>query len=342
MENKISEHHRVFRGRKALAKYLQSFQPTLVALPKKLNPFWRDRVEILVSLADQTPLGNIKFLPVYGMLEAAQKAGKLKGVSVAVEGSSGNTVAVLGLVARHFGIERVKAIVPRDLPIGKLEILRLLKVEVIFDDFIPGPGSAAEKARAMGKMPGHINLGQYENEANPKSIKKWLAPWIDKQTNGEVGIIAAGLGTTGTALGLHMYFKKRAAIVGVNLLPGNSVPGLRTLKRIEIDIRFNWRSALAARVEVGRKESFEKSLRLMQEGYPAGPSSGSAFAGLLKFLEEQRHVGALDRYRSKQGNLVAVVICPDNPRPYLEKYSSELDPEQLGFQAARGTSEIYL
>jgi cysteine synthase len=313
-------------------KNIQSFQPILAALPKKLNPFWRDQVDIMLCLADQTPLGNIKFLAVYGMLEAARKAGKLKGVTVVVEGSSGNTVAVLGVLARHFGIERVKAIVPRDLPIGKLDFLRLLKVEVVFDDFIPGPGSAAEKARAMGKMPGHINLGQYENEANPMAISKWLAPWIDRQTNKGVGVVASGLGTTGTAVGLNWYFKKRAAIVGVNLSPNNFVPGLRTLKRIEEDVRFNWRSALAARIEVGRKESFEKSLRLVQEGYPAGPSSGSAYAGLLKFLQEKHRAGALDQYRNKQGKLVAVVICPDGPRPYLEKYSSELDPEQLDYQ----------
>lgn len=331
METKTNTNNRAFRETKPSVS-VQSFQPILVSLPKKLNPFWRDRVDILLSLADQTPFGNIKFLPVYGMLEAARKAGKLKGVTVAVEGSSGNTVAVLGVLARHFGIEKVKAIVPRDLPISKLDFLRLLKVEVVFDDFIPGPGSAAEKARIMGKMPGHINLGQYENEANPLAVKKWLAPWIDQQTNGKVGVIAAGLGTTGTALGLHRYFKKRVAIVGINLLPGNFVPGLRTLKRIEEDVKFNWRPALTTRLEVGRKESFEKSLRLVQEGYPAGPSSGSAYAGLLKFLQEQRRAGTLDQYRNKQGNLVAVVICPDGPRPYLEKYSSELDPEQLDYQ----------
>jgi cysteine synthase len=324
---------RIFRGLKALERYIQCFQPPLVALPKGLNPFWHDKVEILLCLASQTPLGNIKFLPVYGMLEAAQKAGKLKGVTIAVEGSSGNTAAILGVLARQFGIERVKAIVPRDLAMGKLEVLRLLGVEVIFDDFIPGTGSTADKARAMGEMPGHINLGQYENEANPMSIQKWLAPWIDKQTNGEVDVIAAGLGTTGTALGLHMYFKHRAAIVGVNLLPGNSIPGLRTMKCIEKDIRFNWESALAARVEVGRKESFEKSLRLVQEGYLAGPSSGSALVGLLKFLEEQRNIGTLKQFRNKHGNVVIVVICPDGPGPYQEKYASELDPEQLQYLA---------
>ena len=323
---------RTFRGLKALERYIQCFQPPLVALPKGLNPFWRDKVEILVCLASQTPLGNMKFLPVYGMLEAARKAGKLEGITIAVEGSSGNTAAILGIVARQFGIKRVKAIVPRDIPIGKLEALRLLVVEVIFDDFIPGPGSPADKARAMGKLPGHINLGQYENEANPMSIKKWLAPWIDKQTNGEVGIIAAGLGTTGTALGLHRHFKHRAAIVGVNLLPENSIPGLRTMKRIERDIRFNWEPALAARIEVGRKESFEKSLRLVQGGYHAGPSSGSALVGLLKFLEEQRNAGSLKQFRNKQGKVVAVAICPDGPGPYLEKYTSELEPEQLWYQ----------
>jgi cysteine synthase len=323
---------RIFRGLKALERYIRCFQPPLVALPKGLNPFWRDKVEILVCLAGQTPLGNMKFLPVYGMLEVARKAGKLKGITNIVESSSGNTAIILGIVATQFGIERVKAIVLRDLPIGKLEALRLLGVEVIFDDFIPGPGSAADKARAMGEMPGHINLGQYGNKANPMSIRKWLAPWIDKQTNGEVDVIAAGLGTTGTDLGLHMYFKHRAVIVGVNLLPENSVPGLRTMKSIERDIRFNWESALAARVEVGRKESFEKSLRLIQEGYLAGPSSGSALVGLLKFLEEQRNAGSLEQFRRKQGKVMAVVICPDGPGPYLERYTSELEPEQLRYQ----------
>jgi cysteine synthase A len=79
-------------------------------------------------------------------------------------------------------------------------------------------------------------------------------------------------------------------------------------------------------VGAATKESYKKSLDLCRVGLLAGPSSGFALAGLLRFLGEHHD---LDRFRNSDGEVMASFICCDTPFPYLDKYSTILDPEDF-------------
>lgn len=292
----------------------------LVELPASLNPLAGRKVRIFAKLLYLLPLLNLKSLPVLSMLQDAGK--DLDGVHTLVENSSGNMAFSLAIVARLFGIHSVRAIVPIDIAPGKLELLRLAGADV---RFAPPEGGGIAMARRIGKRPGFRNLGQYENPANIEAHAKWTAKQVWEQTDGKLSIYAAGLGTTGTVLGAVRFFRENASkvsVLGVYCLPGNAVPGVRSLQTLQ-EISFDWQSEVPLRVGVTTVESYKKSLDLCRAGLLAGPSSGFALAGLLHYLGAQQNLGDL---RNADGEIVAAFICCDTPFPYLDKYSTILDP----------------
>ncbi len=300
----------------------------LAELSEAVNPFRSDRVRIFA----QTCGDNIKKFSALNLLIDAQARGRLEGVHTLVENSSGNMALALGLLAPSFGIRNVVAILRADIPSGKLDPLRLSRIRCEFSTESPGETSGIELARQMGKKPGYLNLGQYENEANPGAYEKWLGPRIWERTDGSVSLIACGLGSAGTAIGLKRFVSHvspQCTVVGVMVAPGEGVPGVRTEARLA-EIRLPWRQTIDALVTIGTRESFKKSRELWWDlDLMVGPSSGFAFAGLLKFISAQKAAANLDRFRNADGEIVAVFICPDMAYPYFDKYSTHLDPQDL-------------
>jgi cysteine synthase len=217
--------------------------------------------------------------------------------------------------------------VPWDIAPGKLDLLRICGVEPRLQKDSPDGPSGIEVAREAGNAPGHFSPGQYSNDANPAAYEKWMAPEIWEQMKDRLTVFAVGLGTTGTMVGASRYFRRQSpavSIVGIICRPDNAVPGVRTEARLK-EIEFNWRSAANCIVEAGTKESFKYSLELCRAGIMAGPSSGFALAGLLRYLRQKADDRVLDKLRNKDGEVCAVFICGDTPLPYLDKYSTHLD-----------------
>lgn len=134
-------------------------------------------------------------------------------------------------------------------------------------------------------------------------------------------VFCAGLGTTGTILGVGSYLKKRSkniTIIGVTRSSNNPVPGVRTPNLLR-EIAFDWQKVTDHMEEIGTKESFAESLKLCRDGLMVGPSSGFALAGLFSFLSKQKVSNNLDKLRNKNGKIVAVFFCPDSPLPYLNE-----------------------
>jgi cysteine synthase len=316
----------VFTGSDALKNFLDpDCNPPLplVELPDRLNPFAGQRVRMFAKLMYLLPLLNLKSLPVLNMM--LEKVDNLEGVHTIVENSSGNTAFSLAIVAPLFGVQTVRAMVPLDIAPGKLELLRLAGAHVRFPE---DGASGIVTAREMGKSKGFLNLDQYSNKANVAAHAKWTTKQVWEQTEGQVTVFCAGLGTTGTALGAIEFFKQQQApvtVVGVYCLPGNAVPGVRSMDGLA-EISFDWQSEISQPIGATTKESFKKSLDLCRAGLVAGPSSGFAYAGLIRFLNEQ---GDLDGLRNKTGEVVCAFICPDTPFPYLDKYSTILDPSDF-------------
>ena len=316
----------VFSGPDALKDFLdpdQSPATPLVELPERLNPYASSRVRIFAKLLYLCPLLNLKFLPVLRMLQNA--GDELKDVHTLIESSSGNTAFSIAILGRLFGVEKVEAIVPLDIAPGKLELLRLAGVDVRFDT---GKIGGVILARRLGRRPGYYNLDQYSNPANVEAHAAWTARQVWEQTDGALTLYATGLGTTGTAMGAIQFFRGISAdvsVLGIYLADGSAIPGVRSLERLK-EVSFDWKKEIHLCVAAETNESYRKSLELCRAGLLGGPSSGFAFAGLLRFLKSQP---SLESYRNSNGEIVAAFVCCDTPFPYLDKYSTILDPEDL-------------
>ncbi|MDE2021969.1 MAG: pyridoxal-phosphate dependent enzyme [Patescibacteria group bacterium] len=312
--------------------YLDSLAPgkneivRVVDLPEHLNPFAKDGVRISAAIAYGSLL-NVKQILVRHLFETAFKRGEFDDVDTIVEASSGNTGLGIALLAKAYGFKKVVLIVPRDIAPGKLEPLRLLGADVMLHADTPGKPTAVQLAKKMGAQKGWYNFGQYTNEANPDAYYQWLAPEVEKLVPLRRIVVSVGLGTTGTATGLARYFAehgKDAYVVGVKCADGEAVPGMRDGNRLK-EVTIGWKEALGDRVmDAGTKESFRASRNLWHyvPSLP-GPSSGASYVGLIKYLNRERDAGRLGNIKR------ALFICHDSAYPYLDKYSTHLDPHEL-------------
>lgn len=294
-----------------------------------MNPFLSSQVRIFAKLAFLSPLLNLKSIPVFNMLHEAEEAGQLEGVHTIVENSSGNTAFSLAVMASLFGVQRVVAFVPFDIAPGKLDMLRLVGAQPELKRGSPGELSGIQQARDAGRQPGVFNPWQYGNDDNPKAFEKWLAPQIWEQTEGKLTLFAAGLGTTGTTLGSSRFFRRcphKVAVVAARCAPEEAVPGVRSAVKLQ-EVSLDWNSGVDQVVDVKARESYKRSLELCRSGIVCGPSSGFALAGLLHYLESSQ--ATLDQHRNKDGEVVAVFVCSDTPLPYLDKYSTYLEPSDF-------------
>lgn len=320
---------KVWEGTEAAKSFVVHDEMTpLVELPPEFNTLRDKGVRIFAKLMFENPLLNFKLYPAIEMLADAEEKGLLDDVQFLVEGSSGNTAAALAVLARIRYGKKLVAVVPRDIADGKLHMLHLFGAEVRFAD--PLKGGVAE-ARELGKQKNFLNLDQYSNEANIKGHAKQTAKQTLDQLGDRLSFFCAGLGTTATALGAQLYIKEnglKTSVIGVILDDEDrpAVPGVRTEKRLA-EISFDWQSKMDYTVLANTKESYLWSLRLCRSGILGGSSSGFAFAGLKRFLET--HEGELDKFRNRDGEVVAVFVCPDTALPYLDKYGTHLDPEDF-------------
>lgn len=321
----------VYQGQNSVLDFLNpdNCPPTpLVELPDALNPHRKSGLRIFAKMMNMLPLGNVKSLPAYSMLQNESRAGGLTGIDTVIENSSGNTVFSLAVIARLMGIPHTKAIVSNHVSKGKLDMLRFLGTEIIVnkEPICPDPSdptSGIYKARQWADENGWYNPGQYDNAHNPSAHERWTGPQIWDQTGGHLDFFAAGLGTTGTMVGAGSFIKKQnpnIQTIGVIRSPNNPLPGVRT-KSLLNEIAFDWKSVVDHSVEIGTHDAFRLSLEMCRHGLFVGPSSGFALAGLLKHMStlicpECMHGNGRDSDREK----IAVFICPDSPFPYIGEY----------------------
>jgi [CysO sulfur-carrier protein]-thiocarboxylate-dependent cysteine synthase len=242
---------------------------------------------ILIKLEGQNPGGSVKDRIALSMVEEAEKEGRLSPGAVLLEPSSGNTGIGLALVARVKGYH-LKVVLPSNVSVERRQLLEVWGAEVIESPGTEGSNGAVRMAQAIAsEHPEWVFLYQYANIANPKAHYEGTGPEIWRDCP-EVTHFVAGLGTSGTLLGVGRFLKERNPAVEVWAVEppaGEMVDGLRNLDDGYIPPIFTelgGAELLDRKTMVGPRQSVEWTRRLAEVGVFAGISSGAAMAGAAK------------------------------------------------------------
>ena len=304
----------------------------LVEVGSTLSP--NPDVRILVKLEGQNPGGSVKDRIALAMIEAAEKEGVLVPGStpapVLLEPSSGNTGIGMAMVARVKGYH-LKVVLPANVSAERRTLLEVWGAEIIDSPASEGSNGAVRVAREIAALhPEYVFLYQYANPANPKAHYDGTGPEIWRDCP-EVTHFVAGLGTSGTLLGVGRYLKERnpgVEVWAVEPPAGEMVDGLRSLDDGYIPpifIENNGHELLDRKTIISPRESIEWTRRLTDVGIFSGISTGAALAGAA------RCASSLD-----QG--VIVVVSADGGWKYL---STGAWTDDINVVAERARHMIY-
>lgn len=173
------------------------------------------KAKIYAKLEYFNPAGSVKDRVALGMIEKAEKDGKLVKNSVIVEPTSGNTgigIAAVG-VAKGY---RVVIVMPETMSVERRKLIAAYGAEVVLSEGSLGMKGAIAKAEEIAKNENGIILGQFVNPANPEIHYKTTGPEIYADTDGDLDFFVAGVGTGGTITGVGKYLKEK--IPGVKII----------------------------------------------------------------------------------------------------------------------------
>ena len=273
-------------------------------------------VRIYAKLEGQNPGGSMKDRIALRMVEAAERDGVLQPGDTILEPSSGNTGIGLALVARLKGY-RLRVVLPENVSEERRQMLEIFGAEVIPSPGEEGSNGAIRQAEKLAAEDSSlVMLFQYGNPANPDAHYVTTGPEILRDCP-ELDVFVAGLGTSGTLMGVGRYLKEQkpdVRVVAVEPPAGELVQGLRSLEDGFVPPIFD-PAVLDRKFIVRPRESIEWTRRLLDEcGIFAGISSGAVMAGVAKMA------ATMDA-----GTIVALV--PDAGWKYLSSgaWTDDLD-----------------
>ena len=249
-------------------------------------------VGIYAKLESQNPAGSVKDRIAKSMVLKAEEEGLLQEGSIIIEPSSGNTGIALAMIASIKGYH-LKIVLPENVSIERKQLLQVWGAEIISSPGDLGSNGAVKLAQRLSEEnPEWVFLYQYGNEANPDVHNRTTGPEILRDIP-EITHFVAGLGTSGTLMGVGTYLKEQnpdIEILAVEPPSGESVQGLRSLEDGFIPPVFEkWDGIqlLDGKRIIRPAESLEYTRLLTKKsGIFCGISSGAALAGAIRTAEK--------------------------------------------------------
>lgn len=280
--------------------------------------------KVYAKLESRNPAFSVKCRIGAAMIWDAEKKGLLTAGKEIIEATSGNTGIALAFVAaaRGYGLTLT---MPASMSLERRKLLKALGAKLVLTDPAKGMRGAVDKVTELvNENPGkYFEVKQFENPANPQIHYDTTGPEIWKDTNGEVDVFVAGVGTGGTLTGVSRYIKlkegKKITTVAVEPAVSPLISQTRAGEALKpaphkiqgIGANFvpkNLDLEMVDQVEtVSNEEAIEAARQLMlKEGILAGISCGAALVAALRVAEQPQHKGK-----------TIVVVLPDSGERYL-------------------------
>mgnify|MGYP001778055928 FL=1 len=278
------------------------------------------QAKLIAKVESFNPAGSVKDRIAKAMIEDAEAKGLLKEGSVIIEPTSGNTGIGLAAAATVKGYRMILTM-PETMSVERRNIVKAYGAEVVLTDGTKGMKGAIEKADELAKeIPNSFIAGQFVNPANPATHKKTTGPEIWEDTDGEVDIFVAGVGTGGTITGTGEYLKEKKPEVKIVAVEPASSPvlseGVSGPHKIQgigagfVPETLNT-SIYDEIIKVENEDAFETGkYPAAEEAILAGISSGAALYAAIQLAKREENKGK-----------TIVVLLPDNGDRY---YSTPL------------------
>lgn len=186
------------------------------------------QAKIYAKLEYYNPAGSVKDRVAKAMIDAAEHAGTLKEGSVIIEPTSGNTGIGLAAVAAARGY-RIIIVMPETMSVERRKLVKAYGAELVLTEGAKGMKGAIAKAEELAsEIPDSVILGQFTNKANPQVHYDTTGPEIWQDTDGQVDIFVAGVGTGGTITGVGEYLKSKNSNLKVVAVEPASSPVVST------------------------------------------------------------------------------------------------------------------
>ncbi len=271
---------------------------------------------ILAKLEYFNPAGSVKDRIARALIQEAEREGLLNDKSVIIEPTSGNTGIGLAAVAAARGY-RIILVMPETMSVERRQLMRAYGAELVLTEGAKGMKGAIAKAEELAKeIPGSFIPGQFVNPVNPAAHRATTGPEIWADTDGEVDIFVAGVGTGGTISGVGEYLKgKNSAIKVVAVEPSASpvlsrgVAGAHKIQGIGAGfVPDNLNTKIYDEVlSVSNEDAFAYGRRIgREEGVLVGISSGAAIRAAVELAKRPENKGK-----------TIVALLPDTGERYL-------------------------
>lgn len=272
--------------------------------------------KIIAKVEMFNPAGSVKDRIAKKMVEEAIKEGKINKDTVLIEPTSGNTGIGLASVSAAKGL-RLIVTMPDTMSVERINLMKAYGAEIVLTEGAKGMKGAIAKAEELAKeYPNHFLPGQFDNINNPKAHYETTGPEIYEDTDGQIDIFVAGVGTGGTITGVGQYLKEQNRNIRIVAVEPASSPvlskGVAGAHKIQgIGAGFVPKvldtGIYDEIIAIENEEAFATGKLIgKKEGILVGISSGAAVAAALKLAQREENKGK---------NIV--VLLPDNGDRYL-------------------------